>query len=385
VPVQNGGGGSALSPQSQKTFDNFLNALYNDIRSQINYFNITAIPTVYIGGGTPSLFGGSRIAELLSFIKAQSKNNIEEITVEANSESLDGEFIDACMSGGVTRLSIGIQTFNDASRAIIGRIGSAELIKNNLTMLKHLEKHIDISFDLISGLPLQDKNILLNDIETALAYKPCHISLYDLSIEPGTPLAASINTIPMPSVEFAEELYLAGRDFLEQNGFSQYEVSNFAKDGRRSLHNIRYWTMQNWLGCGPGASGTVIDDSTGTAFRRTIFNDVDSYIKYFTNKNTFDACPGMNIEIIDKKTLLKESLMMGFRYIDGPNEPLFKKRFSVTIDDAIPETIFAWREKGLYDKTKTALTKDGLLLLNRFLRDCFDEIDKSKNISPAPV
>ncbi|MDR2865601.1 MAG: coproporphyrinogen III oxidase family protein, partial [Spirochaetaceae bacterium] len=233
----------------------------------------------------------------------------------------------------------------------------------------------DISFDLISGLPYQNKTMLLNDIETMLLYNPAHISLYDLMIEEGTPLSRSLapggRGTALPQEEEAEDIWIAGRDYLESAGFSQYEISNFARAGKRARHNIRYWNMQSWLGFGPSASGTLIDNATGTGIRYTVLPDIAAYIVH--NKKRGGFIP--SYERLDRKTLLRESLMMGFRYIDGPCESLFKQRFSLGIDEAIAKTITIWRARGLYAKNKNALTKDGLLFLNRFLLDCFNELE----------
>ncbi|MDR2865676.1 MAG: radical SAM protein, partial [Spirochaetaceae bacterium] len=173
--------------EKARMFDDYLEALCYDIERQIGYFNIKTRSSLYVGGGTPSLLGGRRIEKLLSFLKRAlpegGKENVRpEITVEANSESLSEEFIAACVGSGVSRLSVGVQSLNDRSRDAIGRKGSSVFIKRNLDLLKNIQHYagqaFDISFDLISGLPYQNKTMLLNDIETMLLYNPAHISLY---------------------------------------------------------------------------------------------------------------------------------------------------------------------------------------------------------------
>jgi oxygen-independent coproporphyrinogen-3 oxidase len=347
---------------SPTLIEEYINALLKDIEAQILFFKIEKIPTIYIGGGTPSVLDVHNVTKLLSFVNKKC-SPFSELTVEANSESLNADFIAACISGGVTRLSIGVQTFNDNSRIAINRIGSSIQIKKNLDLIYLCNGKIDISFDLMSGLPHQDKKILISDIQTILQYNPAHISLYDLILEEETPLFKKEHSF-LPPPETSENLWILGRDTLENAGYLQYEVSNFCKAGKESLHNMRYWTMQNWLGCGACASGTIFNNDT--AVRRTIISDIKKYI-------AARGLPEMETEFIDRLTLQKETIMMGYRCLNGPDETLFKKRFSLEI--AIPKTIAAWKKRGLYSENKNALNKGGLLFLNSFLSDAFTEID----------
>jgi oxygen-independent coproporphyrinogen-3 oxidase len=230
----------------------------------------------------------------------------------------------------------------------------------------------DFSADLIAGLPLQDEGILLRDIERLLTCQPGHVSLYALTLEAGTPLEKAVRKgkISLPPGDRADALWLAGRDALERGGYAQYEVSNFSLPGKASLHNIRYWVMENWLGAGPAASGTLIDDASGTGRRYTIPADVDSYLG-----KAGSSPPPRHEEFLDRLTLMKETLLMGFRYAEGPDEALFRKRFRCGLKETIPGTLKRWRERGLVRQDKTALTKEGLLFLDRFLLECFKELE----------
>lgn len=333
--------------------DDYIHSLCGEIYAGLKEFNLSFVPTVYIGGGTPSLLGARRISRLFEFLCSVLPNRPLEFSVEANPESLDAGFIAACEAAGATRLSIGIQSFNEKSRAAIGRKGSTKLLAEKLRLLKSFA--LDISFDLLAGVPFQSKPVLLNDIERALEFMPAHISLYDLTLEEGTPLFERVRRggIALRREEEAEECWIAGRDALESAGYEQYEVSNFAREGKRSLHNIRYWLMLNWLGAGSSASSTIICDSTGTGIRRVWGQE----------------------EALSRATLIKESIMMGFRFIDGPDAPLFEKRFGRKIDTLIPKTISRWRERGLVSAKKLALTKEGLLFQSGFTRDAFRELE----------
>ena len=321
------------------------------------------IPSLYIGGGTPSVLGPVGIRRLLDgllSITGRFSPVPEEITAEANPESADEAFLAALREAGATRLSLGVQTFHGPSRKAVHRAGAETAAGESLLhkRLRLASQYFPASFsaDMLSGLPFQNEKILADDINSLLAYKPAHVSLYALTVEDGTILAkkSANGSIPLPEADEADALWLQGRDHLEKAGYSQYEVSNFCLPGKESLHNIRYWRMENWLALGPSASGTIIDDDTGTGIR-------------YTN-------PKAAIEELDRLTLIKESILMGFRYIKGPDEALFRRRFHKSIEQFIPNTLAAWRSRDLLQARNTALTKEGLLLLNRFILDAFNEI-----------
>jgi oxygen-independent coproporphyrinogen-3 oxidase len=351
----------------------YIETLLKDGKRFIRDFGVSHIPTVYIGGGTPSLLGDSGMGDLLSGLTGLWKLQPDEITVEANPESADEPFLRTCRDYGVTRVSLGVQSFHPPSRRAVHRVGREAVLGERLGLVRDIFGG-SFSVDLITGLPFQDEDILLRDIEYILAYKPDHISLYALTVEPGTPLEKNIRfkktTLPDPDTR--DMLWIAGRDRLEQAGYEQYEVSNFSLfspfsiRGKQSAHNIRYWRMENWLGLGTAGSSTIIDDETGRGRRFTFEPDLDAYIA-----GTLSPA----IEELDRLTLMKETFLMGFRYREGPDERLFQKRFHLSIEACIPRTLTKWRDKGLLHPGKSALTKTGLLFLDPFLLDVFEELE----------
>ena len=335
------------------------------------------VPTLYIGGGTPSVLGAAGIRRLLGgLLGVISRYSPEpaEITVEANPESADEAFLAAAREAGANRLSLGIQTFFSQSRQAVHRDrprremtpdACETMLRRSLSLTAGYFPG-SFSADLIAGLPFQNKSTLLNDISALLEYKPAHVSLYALTVEPETPLAkmATAGKIILPDRDKADELWLLGRDTLEERGYNQYEVSNFCLPGREALHNIRYWQMRNWLALGPSASATIIDDDEGMGIR-------------FTKNAAGPSLKPDSIEELDRLILIKETILMGFRYIKGPDEALFARRFRCALSDLLPKTIRAWRERGLFFSDRLALTKEGLLLLDQFLLDAFLELDIS--------
>ncbi|MCL2265436.1 MAG: radical SAM family heme chaperone HemW [Treponema sp.] len=345
-----------LKNNDDEYIDAFISALITDIKHQIDFFEVNDITTVYIGGGTPSVIG-KKIGILFDALNKLPRFSPLEFTVETNPESLTEDFISVCRDSGINRLSLGVQTFHEPSCAAVNRGHSGIKIEDKLNLAA---KYFPESFsvDLIIGLPFQNEQTMQKDIKTALDAEPAHVSLYSLTEEDNTPLKEKIKSkiVTLPESETADSLWLSARDFLLEAGFCHYEVSNFAKDGKECVHNIRYWQMQNWLGAGPSASGTIINEKQAAAKRFTYANDIDTYIK-----SPRISCAVY--EQLDRNMLMRECLLMGFRQKDGPNPELFKQRFGCSIEDCLPKTMERWKEK------------EKILFLNQFLLDAFMELE----------
>ncbi|MDR2785594.1 MAG: coproporphyrinogen III oxidase family protein [Treponema sp.] len=378
---------AALEENDPRPF-RYIDRALLDAEILFGKYEIERVPAVYIGGGTPSVLGARGITRLLKGIGSLLPGEPGEFTVEVNPESADEAFLAACGENGVNRISAGVQTFHERSRRAVHRRGSAALLPRRLALIARFFPG-SFSADLLSGLPFQDEAALLRDIETTLSFGPAHVSLYSLTIEDGTPLAERTRgairreETGLLSEEDADGLWLSGRDALERAGYAQYEVSNFSLPGKESHHNIRYWRMENWLALGPGASGTLIDDKAGTGRRYTVKADVDAWLDRRAQNGgaenaaakTCAAGPPVTEEMLDRLTLMKETLLMGFRFTGGPDGALFRKRFGREIGQVIPRTVAAWRTRGLFREDRAALTREGLLFLNSFLTDAFLEME----------
>jgi oxygen-independent coproporphyrinogen-3 oxidase len=351
--------------------DRYIGRILPDAEARFRRFGIRRIPTVYIGGGTPSVLGARGIARLLRGLDAFWPEGLRppEITIEANPESADRDFFSAALEGGATRISLGVQSFHGASRRRVRRTGDGRLLPERLKLASEIFPGA-FSADIIAGLPFQSEKILLEDLKRLLSYGPAHVSLYALTTMEGTPLAKkSRKAAGLPPEDEADRLWIRGRDFLEAAGYGQYEVSNFCLPGKESRHNIRYWRMENWLGLGPAASGTLIDDGEACGLRRTVVSDTDLWLQGKTEDLETE-------EFLDTPTLIRETILMGFRYIHGPDPVLFRRRFGRDTGSLIGGTLARWKERGLMRQDGTALNKAGLLFLDPFIAEAFEELDR---------
>jgi oxygen-independent coproporphyrinogen-3 oxidase len=245
----------------------YVDQLKRDLDSQLQWVQGRQLASIFIGGGTPSLFSAQSIGEILHFVASNIPlaPNIE-ITMEANpSSSEQAKFADL-LSLGVNRLSIGVQSFNNDSLKAIGRIHhSQEAVAAVVGAQKAGFKRLNI--DLMHGLPHQSLEKGLDDIKQALDLGVSHLSWYQLTIEQNTPFYSKPPALPVD--ELIDELHSQGLAMIKQAGLAQYEVSAFAKVGQESLHNLNYWQFGDYLAIGAGAHGKVSMSQGKFRFNRT--------------------------------------------------------------------------------------------------------------------
>ena len=212
------------------------------------------VESVYFGGGTPSYLGCDRLAALLECVRTHYALAPDaEITFEANPDSArDVSALRTLRQAGFDRISLGAQSFDDAELKSVGRIHTASEIAEAVDAAR-AAGFTNLSLDLIYGLPRQTKAGFLASLRAAVALRPEHLSCYGLKVEPGTPLWARRDTAELPDDEAQSDCYLAAVSYLAEQGYAQYEISNFARPGYESRHNLKYWTLGEYLGFGPGA------------------------------------------------------------------------------------------------------------------------------------
>ncbi len=239
--------------------DEYVAALLRDLEHDSSRINGRTVQTVFLGGGTPSLFSPEAIARLLAGIRARLDIAPDaEITLEVNPGTVDVARLCGYRAAGVNRLSIGIQSFDDAKLAALGRIhGHAEA--RAAVKAAQAAGFENFNLDLMFALPDQTPEQALADLRTAIRLMPAHLSVYQLTLEPGTPFY--VKPPPLPDDDTAWSMQEAIQAELAQAGYRQYEVSNYARPGFECRHNLNYWTFGDYLGIGAGAHAKLTDDA----------------------------------------------------------------------------------------------------------------------------
>lgn len=281
------------------------------------------LQTLFIGGGTPSLFSAAAIAELLRGIAdAMPVAADVEVTLEANPGTLEADKFAGFPAAGINRLSIGIQSFQDRHLAALGRIHSgAEAVAAVAAAKAAGFSHINL--DLMFGLPGQSLEAAVADVRAAIALQPAQISYYQLTLEAGTPFARQPPLLPEDGLIW--DMQQSGQAMLEQAGYRQYEVSAYARAGEQCRHNRNYWEFGDYLGIGAGAHGklTLAD---GSVVRRWKVRHPGAYLEH---AGTPSALAGQ--EIVDDLQKPLEFLMNALRLKEGFSERLFIERTGLPI------------------------------------------------------
>lgn len=254
----------------------YVDALLADLELELPDIWGRQIISIFIGGGTPSLFSAAAIETLLNGIRARTgyPPNIE-VTMEANPGSVEYARFAEYRAAGVNRLSIGIQSFNDASLQELGRIHSAAQA-HEAAAIAHKAGFDNINLDLMFGLPQQSNAMASADLTAAIALEPQHISYYQLTLEPNTYFAKY--PPQLPSSDALWQQHAAGIDQLEVHGYKRYEVSAFAQANKQCQHNLNYWLFGDYVGIGAGAHGKLSFAHKGTVVRRWKVRHPTQYI-----------------------------------------------------------------------------------------------------------
>jgi oxygen-independent coproporphyrinogen III oxidase len=349
------------------------------------------IETLYIGGGTPSVLSPESFAALLVPFRGSAA---AEWTVEANPESLNDGFLDACADAGVTRLSLGIQSMQGPALSLLGRPGALHDNERALSLLAARWAG-EVSLDFIAGIPGQTAAALRADLTALALVHARHASLYSLTVEPGTGLAAAVQdgTITLNDPDLDEELWFAGRDELEHRGFENYEISNFCVPGHASRHNLRYWYLEPYLGAGPGAVSTLPGRLLGKILPRLGLPDAARApaVCRLTNPENIDEFLaghgklwGMRAEMISPREFLLETLMMGLRLAEGIPAGRLEQRFGRGFEELFPGLWSRWVERGLALPVdgRLRLSDQGRMVLDPLLSEIADRVLDPRLPSP---
>ena len=357
--------------------DNYIKALCNETQR----LSGALVDTVYIGGGTPSLLRPDQIAKLFDSLKKACKlTGNAEITFEVNPDDVKVELLEALEAAGVNRISCGLQSMNDKALKFAGRRADSSANCNALELFKKNWKK-ELSLDFICGLPQETEKSFIEGLKEAISYSPSHISMYSLTVEDETPFGKDFAAGKYDyDYDFADQLWLKGRDLLIKNKYLQYEVSNFSLNGAECRHNLTYWNHKDYFGLGSGATGTLYEEG-GQGLRQTNTFDIEKYVKFWTEKADSNTAIDINdiqlSEKIDIETSEFEFFMMGLRKMQGISNLEYQTLFNKTLPEKFLILFEKWQQKGLCTKSESviksgrevryALNSQGILFLNSFL------------------
>ena len=358
----------SLPHADEATMDRYLKALCTHIRESGPQSPNYRVDTVYFGGGTPTYFGSERLSAVLSAVRESFDVDPEaEITFEANPDSVNLKLLRRLRREGFNRISLGIQSDDDELLYSLGRPHTYGDAVEAVQLARKAGFH-NLSVDLMFGLQNQTTQSWINTLEHVLELKPDHISCYDLRVEEATPLNKYYHLLEMPSDEVQADMYLRAVEVLAQQGYHQYEISNFARRGKLSKHNLKYWTGKEYLGFGPQASS----DFAGKRFE--IVGSLREYMEGIEN-NTQVLCHVHEIPIRERAG---EYLITRLRTTLGITRKEFESTYLLSFDpmEEVLQKCFTLGH-ALCINDRWRLTPPGMLLSNYILSDLLNALDYS--------
>lgn len=336
----------------------YVETLIEDLKSELQYAQGREIGSIFIGGGTPSLFSGDSYKHLLDKINQLIPIAADaEITIEANPGTFEQEKFSSYKDAGINRLSLGIQSFNDKHLSHLGRIHSADEAIHAVSLAREIFPNLNL--DLMHGLPDQSLEQALGDLEQAINLQPDHLSWYQLTIEPNTEFHAKPPTLPVDETLWT--IQEQGQAKIAEAGFTQYEISAYAKsEQKKSRHNTNYWTFGDYLGIGAGAHGkiTLLDDNK--VLRRWKQKQPKAYMN---SETRLQGC-----EQIKTNELGFEFMLNALRLTEGVPSRLLTERTGLPVQQIENELSKARAMKLLCEESSLIKpTKQGRLFLNDLL------------------
>ena len=342
-------------PHSEEKMDAYTAALIRHLEEVAPRCAAHTADTVYFGGGTPSYLGEKRLTKLLKTVKKRYHVAAgAEITLEANPDSAgDWKALRALRRAGFNRVSLGVQAADDALLRRIGRVHTWDQVLSSVAAAR-MAGFDNLSLDLIYGLPGQTMAAWQDTLRAAAALETQHISCYGLKVEPGTPLWQQRESADIPDDDAQADMYLWTVDYLEKQGYAQYEISNFARPGYESRHNLKYWTLGEYAGFGPGAHS----DMGGVRFAYE--RDLDGYIAGELRLSEMEEIAPLDRDL--------EYIMLSLRTVQGIDSAYFQRQFRQKFQP-MEELLAQYEVHGLAARTERGwrLTPRGFFVSNAII------------------
>ena len=357
-------------PNAEAQMDRYVSALCRQLTELAQRATAHEVDTVYFGGGTPSYLGEKRLRQVMKAVeKSYRIAKDAEITLEANPDSAgDWKTLRALRKAGFNRISLGVQSADDEQLKTLGRPHDFAQAEEAVAAARKA-KIGNISLDLIYGLPGQTLESWQDTVERAAALEPEHLSCYGLKVEEGTPLWDMQDTMDLPDDDLQADMYLWTVERLAQLGYEQYEISNFAKPGFESRHNLKYWTLGEYAGFGPGAHSDL------GGVRYAYVRDLKAYCEGVETEGNIlsenDRIPDRDRDI--------EYIMLGLRLAKGISRQEFEYRFRLPFGpiQAVLER-FTEGGRAVLQGGRWHLTPEGFLVSNQIIGLCLEALAEEK-------
>lgn len=359
--------------RDRRTTDDYLQALADHIREAGRLAREYEVDSIYFGGGTPSFFGAENLEKILDEIHRHFPMSLNaEITLEANPDSVTLPALKRFLRAGFNRISIGVQSDDDQMLQKLGRPHTFHQAKQAMQMARKAG-FANISLDLMYGLPNQTLTGWRETVLRIAGMRPEHISCYALKVEEGTPLWEYKDCAGLPDDDTQADMYLAASEILREYGYEHYEISNFAKKGFQSRHNMKYWTGGEYLGFGP----TAASDFAGRRF--TIVRDLKGYMSGIAKKEqVLSEC-----EDVPQRERAGEYVMLGLRTSRGISAQEYEKRYLLPFSP-LERQLARFAQEGFAQQGsegRWSLTERGWLVSNQIILALIEAQSRSDTLA----
>ena len=363
------------APAGREEREAYVQALEKEIRSYGDFAGGYRVSTVFVGGGTPSCLEVSQTERIFEAVKDTFEiERMPEISMEMNPGTVTKEKLQAYKNCGINRLSIGLQSVRDSNLRLLGRIHTYEEFLESFRLAREAGFQ-NINVDLISSLPGQTEEFWREELKTIAELSPEHISVYQLILEEGTTFYEKYAAHPelLPDEETSRAIYQATEEVLGQYGFHQYEISNYAKEGRECRHNLKYWERDDYLGLGLGAASMVRN------IRMNNTGDMKTYLEKCGEPKTMRT----DVQFLEEPRQIEEFMFLGLRKTRGISKKEFRRVFGRDIELVYEKALKKLFSSGmlLEKKDRLYLSKEGVLISNAVLSEfLFDSSDEPENL-----
>lgn len=319
-------------PAGEDEKADYVTLLCEELEKRSTCFSDHSIATVYVGGGTPSCLSAEQMNRIFEKVKACYRLQEEaEVTVEVNPGTVEGEKLQAYRDMGINRLSIGLQSTHDSLLKTLGRIHTLEDFLHTYHGARKAGFD-NISVDLMSALPGQNKEMLRTTLEQVIALQPEHISCYSLIVEEGTPFYRMRDQMCFPDEEEDREMYEMTGRMLTEAGYRRYEISNYAKEGKTSVHNSSYWKRVPYLGVGLGASSFIEEHRFSNPSSMPEYRQMVAAGLGKDHLQIWKMADPDTVTALSKEDCMEEFMFLGLRMMEGVSEAEFMDCFGESVD-----------------------------------------------------